>query len=205
MTRNKILSLLFMPVLFFACQSSRVITVLKTDQPLKKPYAKLVVFAITENDSMRASLENAIVSTFESGGYTCISSLRMFGSKGFANLDMEGTYLKFCDEGVDAVLTIVAIDKAYSKQHRKGMEQNYINSFYLHRIWDYRLLPKSIKNPVYETILFDLPTLSPHFVGRSRLRNNFQDINSVAFAARLIATMRKQNIVSLPSFNKKGF
>lgn len=61
--------------------------------------------------SLREDMENHLVGDLQNHGYTAISSLRELGPKAFDNMNEQEVLDKIKDYGVDAVITIVLLDK----------------------------------------------------------------------------------------------
>lgn len=175
-----------------SCSSARrTTTVLRTDHPLDQPYNKIIVIAITGQDSLRTLLEEQFVDKLKALGYQSESSASYFGIDGLNSLGEEAIYLKFCDEGVDAILTIIPVlskDALLLNQ----TDQLTVNSYYYNRIWQYPKLRADPENSgvIWETVLFDLPTLSPHYSGQ-----NSGKIKISELAETVVDAMRKSGVL----------
>ncbi len=175
-----------------SCGSTRrTTTVLRTDHPLDQPYNKIMVIAITGQDSLRTFLEAQFVERFKALGYHSESSASYFGKTGLNALGEEATYLKFCDEGVDAILTIIPV-RSEDALLLNQTDQLTVNSYYYNRIWQYAKLRADPENSniIWETVLFDLPTLSPHFSGQ-----NSGKIKKSELAGMVVDAMRKSGVI----------
>lgn len=186
--------------LLASCSSTRLTsTILQTDHPLNRPYNRVVVIAITGNDSLRTVIERRFAEQLKDLGYPSESSMEFFGKGGLNNLGEEGTYLKFCDEGVDAILTIVPI-KWQDQLRSNTADQLSINSFYYNRIWQYARLRTDPSSGRFnwETVLFDLVTLSPHFSCQTHGKIKIDELaHSVVYA------MRKSGV--LKNWKEEGY
>jgi hypothetical protein len=144
----------------------------KTDTQQLTPYNKIMVVGIIkeEDDSLRSQVESQMVDQLTALGYYAVSSLKEFGRYGLSNIGEEGTYLKLCDNGIDAVLTLALIDQANKSYDKKGLNTKYTYTYYYNRIWNYRKIQNDTGNsPVvhryrWESILFDLGSLQPQCV-----------------------------------------
>jgi hypothetical protein len=168
---NSITRLLVISLLLQGCIASRVTTVWKTDRPYLTRYNKIMVVGIIkeENDSIRSQVEKQMVEKLTDLGYYAVSSMQEFGRYGLSNIGEEGTYLKLCDNGIDAVLTLALIDHA-NRSFQARVNEKYTYAYYYNRIWNYRKIQNdtsklsSHTNYRWESILFDLGALQPQCV-----------------------------------------
>ena len=190
-----------------SCSSSRVATFLEPQHTVPIAYPKIMVIAIGVDDSTRKSIEQGFAEQLSAMGYLAVSAYSEFGPGGLSGMGEEGTYLKFCDEGVSAILTIARIAENNSVFHKKISGQGSINAFYYNRIWNYKGLAVSIdeKNPIWEIILFDLVTLSPHFAAQIKKQVIAPAGNDEGLASTVLKEMEKVGAVGRQAGGKKGF
>lgn len=114
------------------CASSKITSSWK--QPMviaQKPVKIMVIGVIKESDrSIQENMENHLVADLEKLGYTAVSSFKEYGPSSFKKGDTAAAILKLKNSGVDAVLTIVLLDKE--------KEQQYVANNYRNRFIDYR-------------------------------------------------------------------
>ena len=107
--------------LFFVmgCSSSRVTHSWKSDSIPEKNYNKvMVVGLILSNDrSLREKMENHMAGDLAERGYTAISSLKEYGPKSFEHMKEDEVIDKLHNSGVDAVITIVLLDKKRERDY----------------------------------------------------------------------------------------
>jgi hypothetical protein len=133
----------------------------------------LVAVILPEKDSaLRKSLEEQLSADIDALGYYAVSSWHEFGRHGLMLPEQEQTYLRLCERGIDAVMTVALVDEG--KQHPAAVNQ-YSNLAYYNRIWSYRHLhlqdtmPAANNNNVYlEALLFDLNRLQPVYFSKTR-------------------------------------
>ena len=156
------------------------------------------------DDSLRAALENQIVKLLSDLGYNASSSLTEFGPKGLISLNEEETYVKMCDNGINAILTFALIHDSFAKTIQKGTGLKYTNTVYYNRIWNYRQLQSHAKSYLggpeqlykFESILFDLESLQPVSVMQSASYNLAEARQSaITVAHNLIQTMVNERII----------
>jgi hypothetical protein len=192
MTRVQISCLILFCILIEGCGSPRILTVWKSEHSAPIHYNKIMVVGIIkeENDSLKAEVEKQMADQLNALGYYAVSALQEFGRYGLTKLGEEGTYLKLCDNGIDAVLTLSLIDKSNKAYQKKVMNEKYTNIYYYNRIWSYRKIQNDTVqqgetfNPhyIWESILFDLSSLAPQFVLQTA---NFATDNSKKEIAEL--------------------
>lgn len=139
-----------MLVIAAGCNSSKITTSWKAKDataPLQ-PKKILVLGLIRENDrSMQMNMENHLAGDLHDLGYNAVTSLQEYGAKAFDKMDEEAAINKIKNSGIDAVLTIVLLDK---KKERKYVPGNMIYSpygFYYNRFWGYR---SALYNRIYQ-------------------------------------------------------
>jgi hypothetical protein len=114
------------------CNSSKITTTWKAENTIPLKYNKVLVLGlIKENDrSIQEKMENHFVGDLQELGYNAVSSLKEYGPKAFDKTEEAAAIEKLKNSGVDAVLTIVLLDKEKERQ--------YIPPDYGNRFWGYR-------------------------------------------------------------------
>jgi hypothetical protein len=200
---NSITRLLIISLLLLGCIVSRVTTIWKTDTLHLTHYNKIMVVGIIkeENDSLRAQVEKHMVQKLTDLGYFAVSSLQEFGRYGLSNIGEEGTYLKLCDNGIDAVLTLALIDQA-NKAFQPRINEKYTYTYYYNRIWSYRKIQNDTNNLSahtdyrWESILFDLSSLQPQCVLQVKPQLDLVGSNSTArLSEYIISKMISEKII----------
>ena len=100
-------------VFIMACTSSKITSNWKAEniQPLNLKTI-LVVGLINDPDkSIRASMETVLVAHLKDLGYKAICSCDEFGPKSFDNMTEQEALNKLANSGIDAVLTILLLNK----------------------------------------------------------------------------------------------
>jgi len=197
------------------CSSQNIlITSNKYHFPLHHSKIMTVGVIKSDNDSMRIRIEKGITADLSGIGYYAVSALEEFGPKGLANLDQQETYLKLCNHGIDAVITVALIDKTKEKQFKTQRSYAYTNTYYYNRIWNYKniqadLVDKNftVKSEYFwEAILFNLSTLEAECTIQSSSFNSLDDKKAGQFEKQVVKKMirekilRKQNIKTLKPF-----
>ncbi len=110
-----IFSLAFASILIlFGCATSHITHSWKSDIATAKKYEKIIVVCLLkDNDaSFREKMENHMVGDLSELGYVAISSIKEYGPKAFENMKEQDALIKLRNSGVDAVVTIVLLDKS---------------------------------------------------------------------------------------------
>jgi hypothetical protein len=105
-------------VLLLSCNSSKITTSWKDESISARKFNKIMVIGIIReaDRSIQEKMENHIVSDLTSLGYNAVSALQTYGPNAFKNLDTAAAVIKLKNSGVDAVLTIVLLDKEKERQ-----------------------------------------------------------------------------------------
>jgi hypothetical protein len=101
-------------LVFMGCSSSiRITHSWKSNVLPTKTYNKIMVVGmLPENErGLRESMENHFVDDLQKRGYNAVSSLSELGPKSLQNMEEQEILDKIKDNGFDAVITIVLLDK----------------------------------------------------------------------------------------------
>jgi hypothetical protein len=156
-----------------------------------------------DNDSIRISIEKSITADLKGIGYDAVSALEEFGPKGLANLDQQETYLKLCNEGIDAVIIVALIDKTKEKQFRTQRSYAYTNTYYYNRIWNYKNIQADLvykdltvkSDYFWEAILFNLSTLEVECTIQSSFFSLPENKIASQFEKQVVKKMIKEKIL----------
>jgi hypothetical protein len=121
------------------CNTSKITTSWKADNAATQKYNKVLVLGlIKENDrSIQEKMENHFVGDLQELGYNAVSSLKEYGPKVFDKMEEAAAIEKLKNSGVDAVLTIVLMDKEKERQY---FPPNYFNRFWGYSYSRYQLI-----------------------------------------------------------------
>jgi hypothetical protein len=136
--KGKIIGLAIM--MLTACSSSRITSTWKKAELQPGSYTKIMVIGIIKDSDrlMREKMENHLTGDLRNLGYDAFSALNVYGANGLDKLDTLAAYKKLRDDHVDAVITIVLLDKKREKylvrrQHDHLFyepDQNYFLNYY---------------------------------------------------------------------------
>jgi hypothetical protein len=181
MTRTGVIYMLIAVVLLSSCTTSHLARSWKAPNTQQRNYNKImVVGAMKSADTgLRRRMEIMFVNELKSVGYNAVSSLEEYGPKGLANLEQEATYIMLCNRGIDVVITIALIDKSKQDQAEHTTNRSYSELYYYNHIWNYKKIQADLTDTntfvgpanrfFIESILFDLQTLQPVYVVKTKL------------------------------------
>ena len=140
MKRVQLIVLLAGIILTVGCASStRVTSTWKAPEATVQPYKKIaVVGIIREADrTLRERMEQKLAAELKTLGYNAFSAYATYGPKEFEGLNEEQVNKHLKDEGVDAVMTVVLLDKEKERDYVPG---RFVNTPYFTRhnlFWGY--------------------------------------------------------------------
>lgn len=128
--------------------SSRITSSWKAENIQSEKINKIIVLGlIREKDrTLRERMEEHLVGDLKAMGYDAICSCDEYNPKAFENLTEEQAIEKLHKSGVDAVLTIVLLDKTKERFYVPGRVQYTPFSMYHNRFWGYS---RTIYNRIY--------------------------------------------------------
>jgi hypothetical protein len=157
-------------LLLMACSSTKITNWWKAENVAPVTKGKIMVIGlIKEPDrSIQQNIENQLVNGLKNLGYSAMSSLQEYGPKAFNQMNEEAALRKLRSSGVDAVLTIVLLNKEKERNYVAGNIYYSPYGYYNNRWWNYNMtLYNRIYEPGYyvintryfwESNLFDLNT-----------------------------------------------
>ena len=163
-----------------------------------------------DNDSIRMHIEKSITADLRAIGYGAVSAFEEFGPKGLANMDQQETYLKLCNQGIDAIIVVALIDKTKEKQIRTQRSYKYTDSYYYDRIWNYKNIQADLTNKnstlnseyFWEAILFNLSTLEAECTIQSTTFSVSGYKIAGLFEKQLVEKMIKEKILKKQNIKK---
>ncbi len=144
-------------ILITSCYTSVITNSWKSQTLPAKSYNKILVVALVKKEerSLRESMENHLVGDLSERGFTAISSLKEYGPKSFEGLSESVVLDKIEKNGIDAVLTIVLLDKEKEKYYVPGRVYFTPYTIYHRRFWGYYT---TIYDRIYEPGYYSVDT-----------------------------------------------
>lgn len=149
---NWVVLILLLMAISLGCGTSRITTSWKAENTIPKKYNKIMVLGlIREADrTTQVNMENHLVGDLKDLGYNAVSSFQEYGPKAFDNMDEEAAVDQLKNSGVDAVLTVVLLDKEKERKYYPGNISYSPYGYYYNRFWGYRTtLYRRIYEPGY--------------------------------------------------------
>lgn len=134
------------------CSTSKITTSWKAENVTPKTYNKVMVLSlIREADrTIQENMENHFADDLKELGYNAVSSLKQYGPKAFDKMDEETAISELKNSGIDAVITIVLLDKQKERKYVPGTMHYSPYGYYYNRFWGYRTaLYRRIYEPGY--------------------------------------------------------
>lgn len=201
---KKLLIIYCIIVLFSGCLSKKITVSWKADHISGPVPDRMVVVGIikADNDSLRTEIEDGLVKYLTDLGYSAVSALKEFGTKGLSDLSQEETYLKLCNRNIDVVMTIALIDKLKQEKFSKSHSPASISYYYYNTIWNYKKMQADLSAEaldantryMWECILFDLNTLEPLCVVQTRSFKPGNE-NKSFYLTRILDKLKREKIL----------
>lgn len=193
-----------------ACSNSKITSSWKAKDVTPKKYNRVLVLGlIKDNDrSLQEKMENHLVGDLQELGYDALSSLKEYGPKAFDKMDEHAAIEKLRASGVDAVITIVLLDKERERKYVPGHINYSPYGYYYNNFWGYRsTLYSRIYEPGYfitntnyfwESNLYDMGTQNLVY---SVQTESFDPSNTAIMAheygKKIVKNMVKQHVLGL--------
>lgn len=205
----------FLLVFITSCASPSKLSSWKDPNKPPSTPSKILVVGIVHDSLMdvRKNVEDYFVQALQSMGYNAEASLRMFGNKSLARFNQEETYIRLCNKGIDAVLTIALLNKKKATKYHDAQATKNTSSYYYNRILNYRAIrakPKDHVDPLagqiqflWEVTLFNLSTLTPLYWAQTK---SFAPASTkqthVTYSRIILNSLQKQKVLNKRSLAK---
>jgi hypothetical protein len=127
--------------LFFigGCSISRITSSWKAENVQPREYKKILVLGlINEPDrTIREQMEEHIMGDLRDLGYDAVCSCDEYNPRAFENLNEKEALAKLGNSGIDAVLTVVLLDKQKERYYVPGRVYYSPYGYYHNRFWGY--------------------------------------------------------------------
>ena len=127
-------------LLITSCYTSVITNSWHSENNTQKVYKKILVVALVNSKSyllLTENMENHLVADLNEKGITAISSFKIYGPKAFNGLTENEVLNKIEKKDIDAVLTIVLLDKEKEKYYVPGRVYYTPYNIYHRRFWGY--------------------------------------------------------------------
>lgn len=122
-----------------SCSSSRITTSWKETNITPKKYEKILVLAlIGEPDrTIREKMEEHLADDLKNLGYNAVASIDEYGPKAFEDLKEADAISLLSEKGIEAVVTIVLLDKEKERYYVPAHVQHSPYAIYQSSFWRY--------------------------------------------------------------------
>lgn len=132
--------LVLLPVfLLTGCTSTKITSSWKAQNVEAKQYKKILVLGLIRDTdrSLQEKMEAHIIGDLKEKGYNAVGSLSEYGPKAFSNMTETEAINKLKESAVDAVITIVLLDKQKERNYVPGRLYYSPYGIYYNRFWGY--------------------------------------------------------------------
>lgn len=142
---------MMLPLLFLltGCTSTKITSSWKAQNIEAKPYRKILVLGLIRDTdrSLQEKMEAHMIGDLREKGYNAVGSFTEYGPKAFSNMTEKEAILKLKESSVDAVITIVLLDKQKERSYIPGRLYYSPYGMYYNRFWGYY---GTLNNRIYE-------------------------------------------------------
>ena len=147
MKRDLFFALVFIMTVVSCSNSSRITSSWKEPSSIAVSYKKVLVIGLSQPDNaLKEQMEKHLIGDLESHGIQAISAYQQYGPKGFENMTEQAALEKIQNTGVDAILTIVLLDKTKERNYVHGHMEFTPYAAYYNHFWGYYT---TLSNHVY--------------------------------------------------------
>lgn len=122
-----------------ACSTTKITSSWKAANLQPKKYNKILVLGLIKDSdrSLQEKMEMHLADDLKSKGYNAVGSLQEFGPKAFANLTEAEAIVRLKQSNIEAVVTIVLLDKQKERNYVPGHMYYSPYVMYYNRFWPY--------------------------------------------------------------------
>jgi hypothetical protein len=205
-------------LLFVACTSSKITSTYEPQHAEKKQFYRVLVLGLAQDSDsqLQAKMEKHLAGDMKVLGYSVVTSLDEYGPRAFKGMTEKEALAKLKNSNIDAVVTIVLLNKKMEKQfvpaQKLPVDQNFSHLF-----WDYYGdINKRVFEPGYyfdnteyywESNVYEVNTQKLLY---SVTTTSFNPSNTESLAHQygkmIVRSMKKKQVIERdPQPVKKGF
>ena len=205
--------------LFAACTSSKITSTNAPQNNEQKNFYRVLVLGLVKSDDtqLQAKMENHLAGDMKALGYSVVTSLGEYGPRAFKGMTEEQVLAKLKGSNIDAVVTIVLLNKKVEKQFVPAHPNRANEQQFQHLFWDYY---DAINNRVFEPGYYvdnteyywesNLFEMNKQSLLYSVKTTSFNPANTESLAHHygkmIVKSMKKEHVLqSDPAPAKKGF
>ena len=139
MKKIRNLSIVVALLLMNSCGTTYITSTWKAPDFTPKKYNKVMVLGIIReaDRTIRERMENHLVGDLKALGYHAFSAYQEYGPKAFQDMTEEQANQKLSGDGIDAVVTVVLLDKQKERYYVPGRVAYSPYIYYQNRVWGY--------------------------------------------------------------------
>jgi hypothetical protein len=143
--------------IFSSCTSSRITSSWKSPDLQPKKYKKILVLGLLKETDrpLRERMEEHIIGDLKNLGYDAVCSCIEYDPKAFNNMKEEEALQKLDAGGIDAVLTVVLLDKTKERYYVPGRVNYTPYTIYNRHWWGYY---STMYGRIYEPGYYEVST-----------------------------------------------
>jgi len=136
---NKLMTVVLIAFLLAGCSPFRITHSWIKENLTGARYDKIMVVGLMLNNErgLREKMENHLAGDLTEKGYTAITSWKEYGPQSFQNMTGQEAVARLRNSGVDAVVTIVLLDKKRERHYVPGRVMYSPYSVYQNHFWGY--------------------------------------------------------------------
>lgn len=129
--------------------TSKITSSWKAENVQPKDYNKILVLGLMNvpDRTIREKMEEHLAGDLKTLGYNAVCACEVFDPKAFNDMTEEAAINKLKNQGIDAVLTVVLLDKQKERKYVPGNIYYSPYGYYYNRFWGYR---STLYHRIYE-------------------------------------------------------
>jgi hypothetical protein len=129
--------------------TSKITSSWKAESVQPKYYNKILVLGLMNvpDRTIREKMEEHLAGDLKTLGYNAVCACEAFDPKAFNDMTEEAAINKLKNQGIDAVLTVVLLDKQKERKYVPGNIYYSPYGYYYNRFWGYR---STLYHRIYE-------------------------------------------------------
>jgi len=122
-----------------SCSSTRISSTWKPDNQVAKKFEKILVLGLMQerDRDLREKMEQHLLTSLQSYGYNVICACEEYGPKSFENMTEKQAIDGLVGQGIDAVLTVVLLNKTKERYYVPGRIYYSPYAMYNSQFWNY--------------------------------------------------------------------
>ena len=150
-----------------SCTTTKITSSWKAPNVAEKKFKNVLVLGIMRDAErpLRQKMESHMVGDLKQQGYYATSALEEYGPKEFDKLTEKEAILKMRNSGIDAVVTIVMLDKKRESRYVAGSINQTPYSMYYNRFYGYY---STVYDRIYMPNYYSIES-TKYFLGKQSL------------------------------------